>query len=112
VVDSGLEGLDQVVGLARQGSVLLRELVRLVRDSTSAPKALGEANSRLTELDRKIEQLGFHFQPLGPLTRMFVFSKENLQGSDALQLASQMESVYSDLARRGDKLARFYANVC
>ena len=62
----------------------------------------------LTENDRKIEQLGFHNTPLGPLTRMFIFAKENISGSEALSLASQMGGIYEDLYRRGHKFAAYF----
>jgi len=65
----------------------------------------------LTELDRHIEELGFHHNALGPLTRMFVFAKENLSGSDPLMLASQMDRVYQDLERRCRKFQGYYSTI-
>ena len=70
---------------------------------------LGEISSEMLEVDRKIEELGFQYPPLGPITRMFVFGKENLSGTDPLQLASQMKSVYQDLKRRCMKLVNYYS---
>lgn len=101
-------GLEQVIQAAHSGAKLIDQLVTLVRDERAPGSALKEVSTRITELDRHIEQIGFHYAPLGPLTRMFCFSKENINGSDALALASQMKGVYQDLARRGEQLARFY----
>jgi hypothetical protein len=42
---------------------------------------------------------------------MFCFAKENISGSDALTLASQMKTVYEDLARRGMKLSAYYHSI-
>jgi len=108
IVPDGLKGLDQAIGAALEGQNLIRELVRLVDDKKAPASALGMVSNKLTELDRNIEQLGYHIAPLGPLTRMFVFAKENITGSDAHGLASQMNKVYQDLERRGRKLGEYY----
>jgi ADP-heptose:LPS heptosyltransferase len=99
------EGLAEVIAQAKEGQRLIEQLVQLVRDPHSDAKGLGAVNAGLTDLDRRIEETGFHFGHLGPLTRMFVFSKENLSGTDPLGLASQMLSVYQSLERRGHKLS-------
>lgn len=103
-----LEGLDQVHQLAELGGTLIRSLINLINDPQALPKKFGEINDALTENDRKIEQLGFHYPHLGPITRMFVFAKENISGSEALPLASQMNRIYEDLGRRSRKLAQYY----
>lgn len=90
------------------GGRLINELIGLVNDSRAPARKLGEVNDKLTELDRQIEQMGFHFPALGPITRMFVFAKENIQGSDAVELASQMSGVYADLGRRAQKLDFYF----
>ncbi|RIL12541.1 MAG: hypothetical protein DCC75_00265 [Proteobacteria bacterium] len=107
VVDDGIEGLRQVVAQAEQGKVAIAELIKLIKDPRSSPKALADTNSQLTVIDREIEQLGYHFGHLGPLTRMFIFAKENLSGSEAISLASQMGDVYESLIRRGQKLQSY-----
>lgn len=108
IMRDGLTGLDEVVAMAKTGRDLIRNLTALIKDPRSSPKALGEINAALTETDRKIEQLGFHYPALGPLTRMFIFAKENISGSEALELASQMGDIYSSLERRSHKLANYY----
>lgn len=108
LADQGLDGLSDVVAKAQQGQKLIKQLEALIRDYTSPVQQLAATNSALSELDREIEQIGYHFSYLGPLTRMFIFAKENISGTDPLALASQMESVYQDLARRAQKFASYY----
>ena len=86
-------------------------LVRLVKDSRTTAGQLKSSNEEIAELDRRIEELGFNYGHFGALTRMFIFSKENLQGSDAVELASQMKSIYGDLGRRCQKFAVFYTGA-
>jgi ADP-heptose:LPS heptosyltransferase len=107
--DSALEGIAQVEALAERGAELISQLQRCISDATIPAAQLGEINSEMLEVDRKVEELGFQHPPLGPVTRMFVFGKENLSGTDPLQLASQMKSVYQDLKRRCIKLVNYYS---
>jgi ADP-heptose:LPS heptosyltransferase len=107
--DSALEGVAQVEALAERGAELISQLQRCISDATIPAAQLGEINSEMLEVDRKVEELGFQHPPLGPVTRMFVFGKENLSGTDPLQLASQMKSVYQDLKRRCIKLVNYYS---
>ena len=109
VLGGVLEGLEQIIAQAQGGAKLIRDLMQLIQDPRAPAAALHQVNRALAEGDRQIEQIGFHFPYLGPLSRMFVFAKENLCGSEALDLASQMGSVYEDLIRRGHKLA-YYMN--
>ena len=102
--------LTKVIDCANEGVRLIGELERLVKDIASPPLLLGKVNDELTELDRQIEQVGYHIPWLGPLTRMFVFAKENISGTEALELASQMAGVYSDLGRRCRKLGTYLNN--
>jgi ADP-heptose:LPS heptosyltransferase len=105
-----VDGLQDVKACAVKGQKLLTELVEYVKDSSAPAAKLGTVNKEIAELDREIEQLGFHHAPMAPLTRMFVFAKENLLGSDPLDLASQMKSIYRDLERRAEKYQTFYSN--
>jgi len=99
-----LPGLEDVLQHSRTGVKLIDRLCALVRDQRAPAAELGRVNKELSELDRAIEQSGFHHPPLGPLTRMFVFGKENIVGSDPISLASQMREQYLALERRGLKL--------
>jgi hypothetical protein len=87
------------------------DLTTYVRDHATPATQFKGINREISELDRLIEQLGLTYGPLGALTRMFVFSKENLQGSDPLELASQMKSIYQDLERRCQKFAAYYVTA-
>jgi ADP-heptose:LPS heptosyltransferase len=109
IVDDGLEGLGEVIRAAEQGQKLITQLKDGICNASTSPKKLGEINAQITALDRRIEEHGFNSTPLGPLTRMFVFARENLSGTEAMNLASQMGEVYQDLGRRAIKLGHYLA---
>jgi len=108
VMDPSVAALAEVHKLAEEGVCLIRELTNLIKDTRSPPAQLREVNEGLNKLDVTIERTGYHYPELGPLARMFVFAKENLCGTEPLDLASQMEEVYRDLGRRSLKLAQYY----
>lgn len=109
LLEPEIAGLREVVECADKGHRLIEQLVKLVKDTRAPAADLGRVNNELSELDRTIEELGFHHGPLGPVTRMFVFAKEHLSGTDAIDLASQMDRVYRDLSRRCSKLGLYHA---
>lgn len=111
VVAGEIEGLEDVLRCSEKGQTLIGELRAAIKDTAASPERLKQVSEELSALDREIEQIGFHFAPLGPVTRMFVFGKENLSGSDADQLASQMGRVYEALKRRCEKLSVYYQQV-
>lgn len=108
VVDSGLEGLADISRCADRGQRLMERLKELILDERAPASSLQSVNAEISELDRQIEELGLHFDPLGSLTKMFSYAKENLKGSDAFDLASQMDSIYRDLSRRCEKFGKYY----
>lgn len=108
VVEDGLSGLQEIVACAQRGQELIGRLQDGIRDVSVPAARLGEINGQLTELDHHIEGLGFQFGPLGSLSRMFLFAKENLKGTDALELASQMYRAYQDLERRCVKFGSYF----
>jgi ADP-heptose:LPS heptosyltransferase len=108
VIDEGLDGLPKLATCAQHGRELIQRLRCLILDERAPTSRLKEVNTSLVELDREIEELGFQFNHLGALSRMFIFAKENLKGSDPLSLASQMEDIYRDLGRRCEKFREFY----
>lgn len=103
-----IKALDEVVTHTERGVTLINKLIGFIRDASAPARSLGALNEELSELDREIEYLGYHHPYLGPMTRMFVFAKENLSGSDPFELASQMGRVYEDLLRRSKKLGFYY----
>ncbi|MCB0338766.1 MAG: glycosyltransferase family 9 protein [Bdellovibrionales bacterium] len=109
IQDPTLEAFGQIAQLAGQGEELIRDLVRMIHDERAPSSELKRVNEALKGLDEVIEKAGFQVPELGPVTRMFVFSKENISGSDASELASQMAGVYQDLFRRSGKLAGYYS---
>jgi ADP-heptose:LPS heptosyltransferase len=103
-----IEGIDEVVQMAKEGVDAINQLIQLIKNPYAPPSDLKKTSEKLTELDRNIEQMGFHYGHLGPVTRMFIFSKENILGSDAVDLASQMRGHYEKLLRRCEKLTSYY----
>ncbi|MEI6517120.1 MAG: hypothetical protein WCN89_00360, partial [bacterium] len=108
VLDEGLDGLREIRTCAQHGQELIKRLEGFIEDVSAPAARLGEVSQHISELDSKIERLGFQFGPLESLTRMFVFAKENLKGSDPMGLASQMNSAYQDLERRCSKFGSYY----
>jgi ADP-heptose:LPS heptosyltransferase len=78
-----LRELQNVIIQAEEGIRQIERLIELIKDERSPAAQLGVCSEKLAEIDRNIEQIGFHNGPLGPLTRMFVFAKENLLGTEA-----------------------------
>ncbi|MEY4669777.1 MAG: hypothetical protein RL518_2476 [Pseudomonadota bacterium] len=111
VLGEDLHGLPEVKECAEQGQRLMDMLSSYVRDNATTALQFKKINEDISELDRHIEELGLAYGPLGAVTRMFMFAKENLQGSDPLELASQMKSIYQDLERRCQKFAAYYASA-
>jgi ADP-heptose:LPS heptosyltransferase len=107
-VDPGIEGIQEVARCAQKGQQLMERLRNLILDIRAPGSELQRINVEISDLDRTIEELGFHYAPIGSLAKMFLFAKENLTGSDPLSLASQMDSIYGDLGRRCQKFSDFY----
>jgi hypothetical protein len=112
VLDSGVEGLQEIASCAEKGQELMARLKQLILDVRAPAAKLKQINEEIAGLDRTIEELGFHYDPIGSLAKMFLFAKENLTGSDPLSLASQMDSIYGDLGRRCEKFGQFYRESC
>ncbi len=108
VVDEGLRGLEEIVQCAKAGQELIRRLEVCIKNPSIPPSELGDVSQRLTTVDSEIEGLGFKHGPLESLSRMFIFAKENLKGTDPLDLASQMNRAYQDLERRCVRFGSFY----
>jgi len=100
-------GVISAAQAADEGIELINNLMRLISDRSAPSRLLGEVSTKLVQLDRSIEELGFHIPALGPVTRMMIFAKENLSGSDALGLASQMGSAYRDFKARALSLGSY-----
>jgi len=107
-LNSALQGLSDLVNSGEEGLITIDELIGLIQDTSAPARLLGENSEHLAEIDRNIEKLGYNYPYLGPLSRMFIFAKENLSGTDAIALASQMREIYGSLVRRGKKLNHYY----
>lgn len=111
IVDPAISGLENLVEMGAKGDKLIHRLIDLIKDPRGSGSDLKEVNDQLSRLDVEIEKVGYHYPELGPLTRMFIFAKENISGSDAEVLASQMSEVYRKLERRGKKLSSHYRTI-
>ncbi len=109
--DPFYEGLNGVLKVAEAGRQEISRLISAIRDTRTPATVIQEVGYNLGEIDKTIEGLGYHHPELGLLTRMFVFAKENISGSDPEVLASQMGEVYANLARRGVKLGQYYQQL-
>lgn len=95
-----VEGISSLVAQAEQGVKEIKHLVSLVSNPHVSPAELGRVSDRIQDVDVEIENLGFHHPHLGPLSRMYCFAKENIQGNDPIILAQQTLNNYEDLKRR------------
>lgn len=111
VVGNELNGIDDLIQMAENGQELINELVELIKDTSAPAQRLGEVNEALSELDRSIEQIGYHINYLAPVSRMFIFAKENISGTEAISLASQMGTAYSQLEDRCRKFVHYFQCV-
>jgi len=93
-------GLREIAAAADKGVLATRKLIELIHNPLSSVKALGDVSEMLNATDVEIENIGYHAGYLGPLSRMYVFAKENIQGADAELLAKQTMQNYMDLKRR------------
>ncbi|RME58141.1 MAG: glycosyltransferase family 9 protein [Candidatus Dadabacteria bacterium] len=108
---SSIEGIEELIEWAKRGQDLIVKLIKLIKDERSPAYLLKEVNTALADCDKKIEYLGYKYEWLGPLSRMFLFAKEALSGSDPLSLASQMGEAYRTLERRSKKLIKYYSII-
>ena len=110
-VATPVEGIEKIVYAAEDGVKAIDDLVSAIKDVKTPAKTLTEISDKLSEIDRHVEDIGFNYPHLGPLARMFIFAKENLSGTDAVELASQMRENYSSLIRRGKKFSDYRAAI-
>lgn len=99
------EGLREIAAAADKGVHATTKLIELIRNPNASVSSLGEVSEMLNVIDAEVENIGYHTGYLGPLSRMYVFAKENIQGSDAELLAKQTLQNYVDLKRRAGRFA-------
>ncbi len=107
--NAGEAAMERVINLAQQGQQGIAKLIEYIKDIRAPGSKLKEANDFVHNVDLEIERAGFDQPELGPVTRMFVFAKENISGTDPVALASQMSGIYVDLERRCKKLSHYCA---
>jgi len=109
--DSFFDASSNIQKFAAAGNQQITRLIELINDTKSSGQHLKEVSENLNQIDKTIEALGYHHPELGLLTRMFIFAKENISGSEAEMLASQMGGVYKDLERRSNKLTQYFQQL-
>jgi len=102
-------GIGEIIQYSDKGIAQIDTLIKLVQNPKSTAAQLKEINEAITELDRVIEQVGYQYYHLELLVQMFRFCKENMVGTEVLDLASQMKRLYQELKRRVLKLAYYYS---
>ncbi len=105
-VSKELEPLSAVTKVAEEGVKAATRLIELIENPTSPASELGVVSDKLSHVDEIIEKIGYEHPFLGPLTRMYVFAKENIQGKDPKALTEQTLGNYTDLARRANRFAQ------
>ena len=105
-----LSALSEIDNLVKSGEGLISELNSLISDASSPPHLLGEMAKKIELNDRAIEEVGLSYPELGVLTRVFVMEKQNIRGSDAGKVASEMVGLYQSLQRRSRLFERFYCD--
>lgn len=104
-VSKDLEPLAEVAKVAEEGVNASKRLIYLIENPNAPASELGVVSDKLSQVDELIEKIGYEHPFLGPLTRMYVFAKENIQGKDPRDLTEQTLSNYYDLQRRARRFA-------
>jgi hypothetical protein len=100
---SRVVGVSEIISKAQDGIKEIERLTALINDRQSPPHLLGDANQRIENIDRMVEEIGLSNAVLGALTRMFVMEKQNIRGDDPLDIAAQTRELYLRLKRRAMK---------
>ncbi|MCB0323711.1 MAG: hypothetical protein KDD69_09070 [Bdellovibrionales bacterium] len=109
-IHPSLAGLTKAIELARAGRQTLAQLHQLVRDVSSPPQLLNDANATVAAIDRHLEEVSLAYPILGAIIRIFIMEKENLRGDDPLQLISETDRLYENLVRRSERFGSLYAH--
>lgn len=103
-----LDGVSKTLELCEQGVKEVNYLISLIADVTSKPSLLSEANSRIQEIDKKVEMTCLEYPIIGAITRIFIMEKENLRGHSAMQLATDTIKFYERLQRRCNRFKELF----
>ena len=88
-----------VAQLARDGLAHAAQLAKLAQAKQPRIADLERLGRELDGLDRALKEHGGMHPDTSPLTQMFTFGKENLEGDDVATLAVETARLYRDLAR-------------
>ena len=90
--------------LAREGLAQAAKLAKLAQAKQPRIADLERLGRELEVLDRTLKEQGAMHPETSPLTQMFTFGKENLEGDDVATLAVETARLYRDLARAADDM--------
>jgi len=111
IPDEVLPAFEQLHALARQGIACSQALLQEATRQPCSVERLHALSQALGALDEQIRVLGATGDGLRPLTAMFRFGKENLQGWELLPLAQQTLSLYETLAQQTEVTSRVLAAI-
>ncbi len=91
----------RLIELAEDGVAKAKEVESVFMNSPDNLKRLNELDEEILLLDSEIEKVGFLVPELKPLTDIFKYGKEGLEGCDILSLARGTCALYGDLRTQG-----------
>jgi hypothetical protein len=91
---------DRLHALAQRGTKLSQELVAEAQQQPYRIRQIRTLAKSIEEVDEQLRILGSASVALKPITEMFRFGKENLQGWDLLPLAQQTLTLYTNLSQQ------------
>jgi hypothetical protein len=91
---------DRLHALAQQGTKLSQQLVGEAQQQPYHIRQIRTLAKGIEEVDEQLRILGSTSIALKPITEMFRFGKENLQGWDLLPLAQQTFALYTNLSQQ------------
>jgi lipopolysaccharide heptosyltransferase II len=100
VAEETCRHFDHLHSLAQRGTKLSQELVDEARRQPYDITQIRLLAKEIEAVDEQLRILGTTSIALKPITEMFRFGKENLQGWDLLPLAQQTRALYTDLSQQ------------
>jgi hypothetical protein len=70
-----------------------------------------EIAEMLEKIDEKIDGIGHTCPPLRPLTLLFLYEKESLEGNDVAGLAKASRTMYAGLKGRADYMVKLMSQI-
>ena len=102
--------IETAIELSEEAINLLDLLKKVALDTSYPASALGEIGSKLSKIERDLEELSLTFPILGTIVRIFILDKENLRGDDILSLTEKTGNMYKDLIRRLGNFSQYFTH--